>query len=93
MKLRNSLGKKIPLVRVSFVALKTNQHEIDAFIQPILRTVRHDKDKAAQLVRLDDRQFLEYISKLVYLKAFKDLHPNNVLKQWIGQPDILKKLR
>jgi hypothetical protein len=68
-------------------------HEIDAFIQPILRTVRHDKDKAAQLVRLDDRQFLEYISKLVYLKAFKDLHPNNVLKQWIGQPDILKKLR
>ena len=33
MKLRNSLGKKIPLVRVSFVALKTNQHEIDAFIK------------------------------------------------------------
>ncbi len=33
MKLRNSLGKKMPLVRVSFVALKTNQHEIDAFIK------------------------------------------------------------
>lgn len=33
MKLRNSLGKKIPLVRVSFVALESNQHEIDDFIK------------------------------------------------------------
>ena len=32
IQLRNSLGKKLPLVRVSFVALKTNQHEIDDFI-------------------------------------------------------------
>ena len=31
--LRNSLGKKIPLVRVSFVAIDTNHHEIKNFIK------------------------------------------------------------
>ena len=31
IKLRNELGKKLPLTRVSFVALKENQHEIEKF--------------------------------------------------------------
>ena len=31
--LRNSLGRKIPLVRVSFVALQTNAHEVEPFIE------------------------------------------------------------
>ena len=32
VKLRNKSGKQLPLTRVSFVALKDNSHEIDAFI-------------------------------------------------------------
>ena len=32
IKLREESGKKIPLVRVSFVALEVNQHEIDEFV-------------------------------------------------------------
>ncbi len=31
IKLRKEMGKKLPLTRVSFVALKDNQHEIDEF--------------------------------------------------------------
>ena len=31
IKLRNEMGKKLPLTRVSFVALKENQHEIEKF--------------------------------------------------------------
>ena len=33
IKLRNSQNKKLPLVRVSFVALETNAHEVDDFIE------------------------------------------------------------
>ena len=33
IKLRNLQNKKLPLVRVSFVALETNVHEVDEFIE------------------------------------------------------------
>ena len=36
VKLRNSLGKKLPLVRVSFVALETNVHESNEFIDKMI---------------------------------------------------------
>lgn len=39
IKLRNSYKKKIPLVRVSFVALKSNYHEVDEFIEKWINIV------------------------------------------------------
>ena len=39
VKLRNSLGKKLPLVRVSFVALETNVHESNEFIDKWINIV------------------------------------------------------
>ena len=60
--LRNSLNKKLPLVRVSFVALKSNVHEVDMFINKwidIVDTVEIQKENSIEIYdellnKLDD---------------------------------------
>ena len=82
MKLRNSLGKKIPLVRVSFVALETNQHEIDNFIKKwenIVDSVEIQKESSID--------FYKDFEKSVDKKNEKKLKKYNCNQPW-GQITI-----
>ncbi len=52
IKIRNSMGKKLPLVRTSFVALETNVHEVDMFIEKwinIVDTVEIQRENSIEL--------------------------------------------
>ena len=69
--LRNSLNRKIPLVRVSFIALKTNAHEVDRFIEKwidIVDSVEIQKESSIELY--DDLLKKKFNSKKLSLKKY-----------------------
>ncbi len=69
--LRNSLGRKIPLVRVSFIALKTNAHEVDKFIKKwidVVDSVEIQRESSIDLY--DDLLKKNYDNKKLILKKY-----------------------
>ena len=69
--LRNSLGRKIPLVRVSFVALEKNAHELERFIEKwidIVDSVEIQKETSIDLY--DDLLKKKFDNKKLSLKRY-----------------------
>jgi radical SAM protein with 4Fe4S-binding SPASM domain len=65
--LRNSFNKKLPLVRVSFVALETNVHEVDMFVNKwinIVDTVEIQKENSIKIYNdlLNDKSDVKSIA-------------------------------
>ncbi len=82
VKLRNALGKKLPLVRVSFVALQSNHHEIDDFVKKwenIVDSVEIQKESSIDFYK-DFEKSLNNINK-------KKLDTYNCNQPW-GQVTI-----
>ena len=74
--LRNSLDKKIPLVRVSFVALKKNVHEVEMFIEKwinIVDSVEIQKENSIDFY--DDLLRKKFDSKKLLLKKYNCNEP------------------
>ena len=62
VKLRNSLGKKLPLVRVSFVALETNVHQSNEFVEKwinIVDSVEIQKENSINFYKDIKKQHIE----------------------------------
>ena len=74
--LRNSLGRKIPLVRVSFVALQKNVHEVDAFIEKwidIVDSVEIQRENSIDFY--DDLLRKKFDNKKLLLKKYNCNQP------------------
>ena len=74
--LRSALGLKLPLVRVSFVALKTNSHEVDQFIEKwidIVDTVEIQKENSIDFY--DDLLKKKYDNKKLFLTKYNCNEP------------------
>jgi radical SAM protein with 4Fe4S-binding SPASM domain len=54
IKMRNEMGKQLPLVRVSFVALKDNSHEINKFIDKWINVVDSVEIQKENSIKLYD---------------------------------------
>ncbi len=71
VKMRNSMGLKVPLVRVSFVALEKNVHEVDDFIEKwinVVDSVEIQKEKSIDLY--DDLLNKNYDDSKLILKDY-----------------------
>ncbi len=71
VKMRNSMGLKIPLVRVSFIALEKNVHEVDDFIEKwidVVDSVEVQKEKSIELY--DDLLNKKYDNSKLILKEY-----------------------
>ena len=69
--MRNSMGLKIPLVRVSFIALEKNVHEVDDFIEKwidVVDSVEVQKEKSIELY--DDLLNKKYDNSKLILKEY-----------------------
>ena len=76
VKLRNSLGKKIPLVRVSFVALQTNAHEVEPFIEKWIDNVDSvEIQKENSIDFYDDLLKKKFDNKKLLLKKYNCNEP------------------
>ena len=82
IRLRNSLGKKIPLVRVSFVALNSNKHEISQFIDKWIDIV-----DSVEIQKESSINFYEDFEKSLLNQNKKKLKKYNCNQPW-GQITI-----
>ena len=76
IKLRNSLGLKLPLTRVSFVAMKTNVHEVDKFIEKwidVVDSVEIQKENSIDFY--DDLKKKKFDNKKLLLKKYNCNEP------------------